>query len=270
MTQLNERQLDPAVALAALDEAAPREPHRQFALKHEDCFVVADTYGDIRGTGDGLFRDDTRVLSRFRLFVGDSMPSLLGASLSQDNILFTANLTNLPLTAPDGSANAAGRRAYRAHALPVGEPHVRAHRLLQLFGPGNRRCLLRLDFAADFRDMFEVRGTTRIRRGRDYEAEAGVDSVAFRYDGLDDVARQSVISFSRAPDRLLAVPRRIRHRGRQTRPPSSSSSRSGTDRMPAKPRTLPRGRCPGALRDARQAPAAAPPSTARGASSTTG
>ena len=80
--------------------AAPREPHRQFALKHEDCFVVADGYGDIRGTGDGLFRDDTRVLSRFRLFVGGRMPSLLGASLSQDNILFTANLTNLPLTAP--------------------------------------------------------------------------------------------------------------------------------------------------------------------------
>ena len=102
MTQLNERQLDPAVALATLDEVAPREPHRQFALKHEDCFVVADAYGDIRGTGDGLFRDDTRVLSRFRLFVGNRMPSLLGASLSQDNILFTANLTNLPLTSPDG------------------------------------------------------------------------------------------------------------------------------------------------------------------------
>ena len=86
MTQLDERQLDPAVALAALDDTAPREPHRQFALKHGDCFVVADAYGDIRGTGDGLFRDDTRVLSRFRLFVGGRMPSLLGASLSARTI----------------------------------------------------------------------------------------------------------------------------------------------------------------------------------------
>ena len=62
-THLDERKLDPAIALAALGETAPREPHRQFALKHEDCFVVADSYGDIRGIGDGLFRDDTRVLS---------------------------------------------------------------------------------------------------------------------------------------------------------------------------------------------------------------
>ena len=59
MAMLDERKLDPAVALTTLDDAAPREPHRQFALKHGDCFVVTDDYGDIRGRGDGLFRDDT-------------------------------------------------------------------------------------------------------------------------------------------------------------------------------------------------------------------
>ena len=108
MTILDERKLDPAVALAGLDDTAPREPHRQFALKHGDCFVVADAYGDIRGGGDGLFRDDTRVLSHFRLLVGERVPSLLGASLSQDNMIFTANLTNLPLTTLDGSATPQG------------------------------------------------------------------------------------------------------------------------------------------------------------------
>src|SRR3954451_21777139 len=102
-TPLEERQIDPAAALAALDEAAPREPQPQFALKHEDCFVVADSYGDVHGIGDGLFRDDTRVLSRFRLLVGGRQPSLLGASLSQDNILSKANLTNLAVLASDGS-----------------------------------------------------------------------------------------------------------------------------------------------------------------------
>ena len=29
--RIDEKQLDPAVALAALDDASPREPHRQFA-----------------------------------------------------------------------------------------------------------------------------------------------------------------------------------------------------------------------------------------------
>lgn len=200
-TQLEDRKIDPAVALPAIDETAPREPHRQFALKHEDCFVVADSYGDIRGTGDGLFRDDTRVLSRFRLFIGGRMPSLLGASLSQDNILFTANLTNLATIGPNGS-----------EALP-GVVHIDRTRFIwqdRMFeritftNYSAREVVLpvRLDFDADFRDMFEVRGTTRSRRGRAHDALVDAASVTFRYEGLDNVARQSVIAFSIRPDQV--------------------------------------------------------------------
>ncbi|RUM98466.1 amylo-alpha-1,6-glucosidase [Pseudaminobacter arsenicus] len=199
MKELNERHLDPAIALAALDEAAPREPHRQFALKHEDCFVVADGHGDINGKGDGLFRNDTRVLSSFRLFVGGRRPSLLGASLSQDNIMFTANLTNLQLTMADG------------RQTPQGVVHIERTRFLWQDRMFERIAFsnysghdilipLRLDFGADFRDMFEVRGTARSRRGRSHEAEVDAHSVSFCYDGLDDVSRQSVISFSRPAD----------------------------------------------------------------------
>ncbi|RWD20911.1 MAG: amylo-alpha-1,6-glucosidase [Mesorhizobium sp.] len=200
-TQLEDRKIDPAVALPAIDETAPREPHRQFALKHEDCFVVADSYGDIRGIGDGLFRDDTRVLSRFRLFIGGRMPSLLGASLSQDNILFTANLTNLASIGPNGS-----------EALP-GVVHVdrtrfiwqdRMFERIKFTNYSAREVVLpvRLDFDADFRDMFEVRGTTRSRRGRAHDALVGEASVTFRYEGLDNVARQSAIAFSIKPDQV--------------------------------------------------------------------
>ncbi|MER9419559.1 hypothetical protein NKI95_27045 [Mesorhizobium sp. M0306] len=56
---------------------------------------------------------------------------------------------------------------------------------------------VRLHFDADFRDMFEVRGTTRSRRGRAHDALIGETSVTFRYEGLDNVARQSVIAFFR-------------------------------------------------------------------------
>ena len=47
----------------------PRVPQRLFALKDGDTFVVADAFGDILGDGDGLFHDDTRLLSRFRLLL---------------------------------------------------------------------------------------------------------------------------------------------------------------------------------------------------------
>ena len=170
MAQLNERQLDPAATLAAVEDLAPREPHRQYALKHEDCFMVADGYGDVRGSGDGLFLDDTRLLSRYRLLLGGRGPSLLGASLSQDNILFTANLTNMPLaTLGDGP-------------VPQGVVHLERTRLLwrnrmyeriAVSNYSGRELVvpIRLEFAADFRDMFEVRGTTRSRRGQILRAD---------------------------------------------------------------------------------------------------
>jgi glycogen debranching enzyme len=200
---LDERKLDPAIALAALDETAPREPHRLFALKHGDCFAVADAYGDIRGVGDGFFRDDTRVLSEFRLTIGGRSTSLLGASLSQDNVLFTTNLTNLPIRSAGG------------RDIPQGGIHIERVRLiwqdrlferitLSNYSQVHSTLLLSLHFAADFRDMFEVRGSTRLKRGTARTAETDENSVVLRYEGLDKLVRSSVISFSQAPDQLEA------------------------------------------------------------------
>ena len=36
----------------------------RYALKYNEEFLVADALGDITGDGDGLFHDDTRLLSR--------------------------------------------------------------------------------------------------------------------------------------------------------------------------------------------------------------
>lgn len=203
MTQLDERKLDPAVALATLDDIAPREPHRLFALKQGDCFVVADAYGDIRGAGDGFFRDDTRVLSEFRLTIGGRQTSLLGASLSQDNVLFTANLTNLPIQTAGG------------RDIPQGAIHIERVRLLwqdrmfervtlSNYSQEHSTIRVSLHFAADFRDMFEVRGSTRLKRGTAHAAETDAATVLLRYDGLDGLARTSAISFSQPPDELIS------------------------------------------------------------------
>jgi glycogen debranching enzyme len=92
----------------AIDPVETSPPPRLFALKHGDTFLVVNALGDILGEGDGLFQDDTRVLSLFRLRLGGKALSLLGAGVGQDNVFFTANLTNrsLPLlggkSAPEG------------------------------------------------------------------------------------------------------------------------------------------------------------------------
>ena len=181
----------------------PRVPQRLFALKDGDTFVVADDYGDILGVADGLFHNDTRVLSYFRLLLGNRPPSLLSAAIAQDNVFFTINGTNLPL-APTGAA-----------ATPRGVIHIERKRFLwdgRLFE--RIRCTnysrddavapLAFEFGADFHDMFEVRGTRRDRHGLVHEPTPAGRSVVFSYDGLDGVRRSNAIVFSEPPDQLTA------------------------------------------------------------------
>ncbi|MCL6646244.1 MAG: hypothetical protein K6U88_15025 [Dehalococcoidia bacterium] len=70
-----------------------------FALKHGDTFLVADTTGDITNPKEGMFDNDTRVLSYLKLTLAGHAPEPLSASVSRDNVYFVAHMTNrrLPL-----------------------------------------------------------------------------------------------------------------------------------------------------------------------------
>src|SRR5262249_25180191 len=153
--------------------------------------VVADAFGDIVGAGDGLFHNDTRLLSRFKLLIGGKPPSLLSAAIAHDNVFFTSNGANRPLPFPGGRAR------------PPGVLHIERKRFLWDERLYERiSCVnysrdevivpLSLQFAADFCDMFEVRGTRRQRRGQMSAPVLDGRSVRFHYTGLDDVARDSI------------------------------------------------------------------------------
>ena len=185
----------------AADTGESRVPLRLFVLKHRDTFLVADVFGDICGNGDGLFRDDTRVLSRFGLTLGGHLPSLLGAGVSQDNVFFTSNLTNRPLPPLGG------------RPVPEGVLHIERTRFLWEARLYERLTItnyaeleavapLSLSFAADFRDMFEVRGTRREVRGSLLPTEVTTDTIVLGYAGLDGIVRTCSLAFSERPDRL--------------------------------------------------------------------
>src|SRR5258705_13325422 len=80
----------------------PRVPYRLYALKDKDIFMVADAFGDVLGEGDGLFHDDTRILSQFQLNLGSHPPSLLSAAIGRDNVFFTSHSANQRLPFPGG------------------------------------------------------------------------------------------------------------------------------------------------------------------------
>jgi glycogen debranching enzyme len=174
------------------------------ALKDGDTFLVADGWGDLKGGADGLFDSDTRLLSRFQMTAGMARPSRLSSGVSRDNVFFTAHSTNRPLP-PMG-----GRSA------PAGVLHIERRRFLwnrrmfervRMVNHGVEDVLLPLafDFAADFADIFQVRGTLREKRGTVHTPTHDGRRVTFKYTGLDDVERTSCLSFSEPPARLSAT-----------------------------------------------------------------
>ena len=181
--------------------AATSATFTTYVLKDGDTFIVADAAGDIEGGSDGFFHNDTRLLSRFRLRIGDSQPTLLSSNVSADNVLFVAHLTNRPLPVLGDNAPDQGVIHLQRERFLRGE---RLFERIAIVNYGQRLVVLPLaiQFAADFRDMFEVRGSVRPRRGEQQPVDISPDTARFGYRGLDEALRTSHLSFSRAPDAM--------------------------------------------------------------------
>lgn len=181
-------------------EISTRAASRAFVLKDADAFMVCDARGDVRGAEDGLFIEDTRWLSRLQLTVSGHQPELLSATVSRDNVIFTANLTVEPLpllggTSPTGILHLERKRFLHDHRL-----HERL--AFTNFGQVRATVPLALHFGADFHDMFEIRGTPRKARGTLLPPRVLEDAVALDYQGLDGRRRTLYIAFSPAPANL--------------------------------------------------------------------
>ncbi|MEO7026663.1 MAG: glycogen debranching N-terminal domain-containing protein, partial [Caulobacteraceae bacterium] len=177
------------------------EPGETFSIKQGDTFVVADAWGDVFGGADGLFHNDTRILSRLQLLIGGARPSRLSAGLSRDNSLFTMHGANHRLPPLGGPETPRGvihieRKRCLAQARLFEQIRLTNHGLHTVMTP------IALRFAADFRDMFEVRGAHRLRRGILEKPQVTGREVVFGYQGLDGAQRSSVVSFSLPPGRL--------------------------------------------------------------------
>jgi glycogen debranching enzyme len=189
------------IAWGAVEEPRTTEP--MFALKDGDTFVVADSHGDILGAGDGVFHDDTRILSRWELLVDDAQPTLLLGAISQDNVVFTAQSLNKALPAPGGPVAPPGILHIERKRF-VWEERIFERLTIANYGTEAVTLPLAFEFDADFHDMFEVRGARRPKRGERRKPMVGEQTVAFCYVGLDAVERSCVIAFSDQPTKLTS------------------------------------------------------------------
>jgi glycogen debranching enzyme len=183
---------------------AQRTPGPLRVLKWGDTFGVFDQHGDVNGSEadeQGLYYHGTRFLSSLELLLARRRPLFLSSTVSDDNVVFVADLTNTDV-----------RRDQRLE-LPRGELHLFRSRVL-----GDHSCLdriricnhsmravevpLSIRFDADFVDVFEVRGTHRALRGERLPDRVGDAECVLSYRGLDTVERRTRIQWTRRPDAL--------------------------------------------------------------------
>ena len=180
------------------------EQHTE-TLKHGDAFAIIDNYGDIQaslGAAMGLFYRDTRHLSRLELRVNGGRPLLLSVDQPSGDVLLTSDLTNPDLYARDGGLAMCRDTVHLHRSKFLWDGACYESIVIRNYDAASRRVSVELLFAADFADLFEVRGHRREKRGRLPPAEVGDDAVVLRYLGLDSVERTTTITFSPKPARL--------------------------------------------------------------------
>ena len=181
-----------------LQPAATAASFATHVLKDGDSFVVANAYGDIEGGSDGLFHDDTRLLSTYSLRIAGLQPEPLSASVTRDNVFFVAHLTNRPLPVL-GAPDAVSGLIHIVRTRFLCDDRLYERICCHNYGNHGVVAPLRIALAADFRDMFEVRGSVRAARGTLLPVQSTDHAVVFGYEGLDGRLRTSAVVFSREP-----------------------------------------------------------------------
>jgi glycogen debranching enzyme len=185
-------------ATESIQERWPR------TLKQGDTFALFDALGDVvqpGATPGGIFHHDTRFLSGVQLLIDGQRPLLLSSAVENDNVILTVDLAN-----PDiyqGGKVVMPRETLhvrRSKFLWDGTCHERI--AVHNFATSPQKCFLSLSFAADFADLFEVRGMQRPRHGTLAVTRPDNRTVQFRYQGLDGLERRTEVRFSPPPNRL--------------------------------------------------------------------
>lgn len=160
-------------------------------------FVSTVEAGDISPPGApdiGFFHDDTRFLSQLEVKVSGHRAVVL-SSTNERSFASQIELTTGNITLRE------------TVDLPENTIHIRREQLLsnnvffdyltfENFNLNPVEFTLEITYAADFMDVFQVRGSARHRSGQYYKPIVHPGELRFHYEGLDRIARTTVVRHS--------------------------------------------------------------------------
>jgi glycogen debranching enzyme len=190
--------------------ATERRDDRTRVLKHGDTFAVFDAFGDVGGVGpheQGIYFAGTRHVSGLELRLAGRRPLLLTSALQEGSVVLAVDLTNPDIPISEDNLWPKGLlHVLRSKFLW----HATCYERLSLanYGLTGLELSLEIALAADFADIFEVRGARRARRGQLRPVRTTTNGLQFDYDGLDGVSRHTIVECDPPP--TTTAPGRLR------------------------------------------------------------
>ncbi len=174
------------------------------ALKHGDAFMVTDARGDLPTSEQetGFFWHGMRFLRSCDLFLEGRPLIALSNSISDEEGSCQIDLSN-PYLALKGEAPLVQGTVHIRRVLRVQGNQLTQVLLMTSFDPRQLSLTLGLKTGADFRDIFEVRGLRREKRGHVQAREIEQHAAVFTYRGLDDILRETRVECDPPADRVL-------------------------------------------------------------------
>lgn len=185
-----------------------QEPHPVGSITHllvlrsDENSLVCTSSGNVDATTEpatGLYHHDTRHLSRLSISFAGVEPVLLDAQETEHGI--SAIFCNP--TVEDSAG-----QVIPAQSLTMRRRRVLVERLVESVSVSNYGLQpvdaeVRIDFDADFHDIFEVRGYERRGSRGQVAVEPGPSQMRFRYPGADGKERTTTVRFRPQPDSLV-------------------------------------------------------------------
>ncbi len=176
----------------------------RLVLKCDGAFLVADRRGDfpaLPGSEFGFYVDDTRFLSQLEIRIDGDRPLLLNAAIAEDSLQGGVELTN-PDVRRNGRLVLPGRTVRLSRTFALDGRELEQRLVLESFAHEPHELWLTWHLAADFADVFEVRGLSRAHRGVFLPLERQGSGLRFAYRGLDGVVRTTEVAFEPPPERV--------------------------------------------------------------------
>ncbi len=177
---------------------------RTRVLKYGKTFAVFNRFGDLEALGPmqfGLFYAETRHLSRFTLRLNGREAMLLSSTIRDDNGFLAVDLSNVD-NLVDGKIELARGTIHLFRCKFLDEAGCHEQIRVINYGMETLEAAISVRFAADFADIFEVRGTARVHRGENLPSRLSRDEVVLGYRGLDNVERRTRLQFAPVPGLL--------------------------------------------------------------------